>query len=300
MNRKILVACAVVLIGIVAFVVFGQKKGTKDDPQNNQSSTKELSVGTDICTEFPKEWVSSVLGKTIIKTEAFSTSGTYVCQYYIDENNFITLRLNNLSVENQKKGQTALGRTIATNPKIKMDHFVAIQEDGLINGVYLIINPNLFIAIDRTSAKAASEEEIVNFATKVAERIQSGENVTAAPTSAAVPAFKGEDIIKNFFTLIGEGKIEDAVGMMTPNAISSDSEKQAWGVQLNAFEKIDVKKIESSGENTYKVTLDVEMKSESASPPIPFYGYDKGENIRWVSLEKVDNVWRVAEIATGP
>ena len=304
MNKKVLIATVIVFIAIATLLVFGQKNATKTVLQNNQTTTKGISVGNDVCSEFPKEWVASALGKQIIKTEAKSTSGTHVCQYYTDENNFVTLRLNNLSVENQKKGQITLGRTITTNPKIKMEHFVVLQDNGLINGIYLVINPNLFIAVDRTSTKAASEEEIVNFTVKVAERIQNGENVVSSqPTTssqASVPLPQGEDIVKNFFTLIGDGKIEDAINMMTPNSIGNDSQKQAWGVQFNAFKKISVKKIDPALENTYKVTLDVEMKPESANAPIPFYGYDNGVNIRWVGLEKIDNIWKITGIATGP
>lgn len=303
----ILIGTAVITCIIIGIFLFNNKKGTT---QNNQTQTnnslfgkKEVKVGNDICGEFPKEWAASALGKPITKTTSLDTTGTHSCQYYTDENNFIILRLNNLSVENQKKGQTTLGRTIITNPKIKMEHFVVIQEDGLINGIYLIVNPNLFLTVDRNSAKAASQEEILNFAIKVSERIQNGENITGAPTSttqAPVPLPQGEDIVKNFFTLIGEGKIEDAMGMMTPSAVANDSQKQAWAVQFNAFEKITVKKIEPVLENTYKVTLDVQMKPESANAPIPFYGYDNGENIRWVGLEKIDNFWKVTGIATGP
>lgn len=306
-NKSFILIGIVVIVCIVGIFFVNNKKGTS---QNNQTQTnnslfgKEFKVGNDVCGEFPKEWVAEAIGKQIIKTEEHSSSGTYVCQYYTDENNFITLRLNNLSVENQKKGQITLGRTITTNPKIKMEHFVVLQDNGLINGIYLVINPNLFIAVDRTSTKAASEDELTSFAIKVAERIQNGENVVSSqptPTSqTSAPIPSGEDIVRNFFSLISEGKIADAINMMTPTAIGNDSQKQAWGVQFNAFKKINVKKIEPSLENTYKVILDIEMKPESANAPIPYYGYENGENFRWVGLEKIDNSWKITGIATGP
>jgi len=304
MSKKVII----IGIGILAivFILFVLNRGGAGNvTQNLQNSLKkEISVGNDICGEFPKEWATSAFEKPIIKTTSLDTTGTHSCQYYTDENNFIILRLNSLSVENQRKGQIALGRTIITNPKIKMEHFVVIQEEGLINGIYLIINPNLFITVDRNSAKAASQDEILNFAIKAAERIESGENVVAAPTStaqAAVPLPQGEDIVRNFFSLINEGKISDAVNMLTPNAVPNDSAKQAWGVQFNAFEKITIKQIEPAGENTYKVTFDVKMKpgTENAQP-MPYYGWGDGESVRWVALEKIDNLWKVAGIATGP
>ena len=117
---------------------------------------------------------------------------------------------------------------------------------------------------------------------------------------ASVPLPQGEDIVRNFFALINEGKISDAVGELSPNTTNDESSKQAWGVQLAAFKKVTVKSITSAGENEYKVVLDVEMKPEAASGPIPFYGYENGENTRWVMIEKVGTFWKVTGIATGP
>jgi hypothetical protein len=313
-KKNIIIIGIVAVAAIAAFFVLNTNRSGNITQDLQNPIKKEMSVGTDVCAEFPKEWVESVRGKTITKVEPFNSSGTYTCKYYVDENNFITLRLNNLSAENQKKGQESLGRTITTNSAIKMNHFFVIQEDGLINGIYLVINPNLFIAVDRNSTKAASEDELTNFAVKVAERIQRGENVATAtsdktsPTDtseSAIPLLQGEDIVRNFFNLIDEGKTSEAVNMLTPINISNDSAKQAWGVQFNAFEKITVKKIEVAGEpaenNTYKVTLDVEMKPEAENAqPMPYYGWGNGEFVRWITLEKVDNVWKIAGIATSP
>ena len=43
------------------------------------------------------------------------------------------------------------------------------------------------------------------------------------------------------------------------------------------------------------------MKPEAANVvPMPNYGWDNGENYRWVTLEKVNNKWMIGGIATGP
>ena len=131
---------------------------------------------------------------------------------------------------------------------------------------------------------------------------------TAKESSAPiVPLPQEEDIIRTFFNLIGEGRASDAVGMMTQTSIGDDSSKQAWGVQFNAFKSVSVKKIEPSSQeewiatrHTYKVTVDAQMKPEAASAPIPNYGWENGESIRWIPLEKVDGLWKIAGIATGP
>jgi len=172
MNKNILMVLgALVVVGGIILSINSSNRNPGITPTGVTTADKEATISDDVCATFSKEFVAQALGKNILKTEVQSYSPTFVCQYYTDDSNFVTLRLNKMSAENQKKGQTALGRKISTNDKIKMDHFVVIQDNGLINGVYLIINPNLFIAVDRTSSKAASETEIVDFAAKVAEQI---------------------------------------------------------------------------------------------------------------------------------
>ena len=213
MNKKILIAIGgLIVIGAIVLPNLFRKNSS----ESNNNAKKEISIGTDICAEFPKEFIAEALDKEILKTEANNSQNTHVCQYYTDENNFVTLRLNNLNVENQKKGQITLGRTITTNEQIKMDHFVVLQENGLINGVYLIIKPDLFIAVDRTSPKVAGETEIIAFAAKIAEKIQGGERrgakLQATPTGqSGVPLPQQENIVRNLFSLINEGKITEAV-----------------------------------------------------------------------------------------
>jgi hypothetical protein len=309
MSKKIVIGLGIIILAVVSLFVLNKKapNSTGQNPQNLVK--KEISVDTDICAEFPKEWASSALGKAVTKTDSLNRSGTAVCDYYVDDSNFAAIRVNNLSAENQKKGQESLGRTIKTDSRITMEHFIVWQSDGLINGIYLVLNPNKFIAIDRTSSKVFDNEGEIAFAVKVAQRIQRGENITSSQETTTslttaqntVPLPQGEDIVRNFFNLINEGKISEAVNMLTPMNISDDSNKQAWGVQFNAFEKITVKKIEKGENNTYKVNLDVKMKPGTENvQPMPYYGWGNGEFVRWIPLEKINNVWRIGGIATGP
>jgi hypothetical protein len=317
MNKKLLVGIGigiVVIAGVVAFIRQGNPQlGTQE------LLKKEIQVGTDVCAEFPKEWVSTVLKKPIVKTEEHSSTGLNVCQYYVDDNNFVTLRLNELGFENQKKGQETLGRTLTTNDAIPMTHFVAMQENNLINDIVLEITPNQFIAIDRSSTKAASETEIVTFAVGVAQRISQGENqevgsavnATSSPTKKTegntVPLPQDTDVVNTFLSLIGEGKASDAVMMMPSKITGDDSTKQAFGVQFSAMKSVKVKKMEASSQadwtdtwHQYMVTLDVVMDPSSANNPIPFYGYEKGENVRFITLVKEGNQWKIEGLATGP
>jgi hypothetical protein len=117
----------------------------------------------------------------------------------------------------------------------------------------------------------------------------------------------GKETVEAFLQAISDHKSSEAVGFMAPKAVNGDNQKQAWGVHFNAFKSLIVKSIEPSmaqdwtkSKETYKVTMDVEMKPESANGPIPYYGYEKGSNIRWISVEKTGDIWKVLGIATGP
>jgi len=124
---------------------------------------------------------------------------------------------------------------------------------------------------------------------------------------SSVPLPSEEDVIRNFFSLINEKKIPEAIGIMSKINTDNDSTKQAWGVQFNAIKSINVQKIEKSMEedwlensHIYKTTLEAYVSSEAASAPIPYYGWGDNPNIKWIELVKEDGLWKVNEIATGP
>jgi hypothetical protein len=130
-------------------------------------------------------------------------------------------------------------------------------------------------------------------------------NTNQSDGSVALP--QEEDIIRTFFALINEKRIPDAIAMMNPVFAGDDSSRQTWGVHFNAIKEIEVKSIEpavkeewTEDSHIYKVILDVSMKPEAANAPIPNYGWDKGSNTRWISLEKISSVWTISGIATGP
>jgi hypothetical protein len=317
MNKKLLAIIGVIILAAIVFIAIN-KKGLNNP--NQSLLKKEISVGTDVCAEFPKDWVASVIGKSIIQTKPFSMKGTYSCDYFINDTNFAGINVDDLSVETQKDGQIQMGNTIKTDSRIPMEHFIVVKPDGLINSISLVLDPNKFVTVDRFYGKVFDNEGVVAFAIKIAQRIKSGENIitsqdTATTTTAAssagdsaVPLPGEKDIVRNFFNLINEGKVSDAVSMLTPANVSDDSSKQAWGVQFNAFESISIISVDSSmpeewtnNSHTYKVNLDVKMKpgSENAQP-MPYYGWGDGQFIRWITLEKVNNVWKIAGISTGP
>jgi len=130
---------------------------------------------------------------------------------------------------------------------------------------------------------------------------------SVSTTQGTVPLPQATDIIRSFFSLIEARRISDAVGMMSDAITRDDSTKQAWGVQLNAIKSVKIIDITPSvleerkdTKRTYKVTLDIVMDPSSASAPIPYYGYENGTNIRWITLEKPRKMWQIMGLATGP
>lgn len=115
--------------------------------------------------------------------------------------------------------------------------------------------------------------------------------------SSTVPLPQQEDIVRTFFNLISEKRIPEAIAMMEV----PEESKQAWGVQLDSFESLSLKKIEKNGQDAFMVVLTVKMKAISANGPIPYYGYEEGDNVRWIGLRKgSDNLWKITGFATSP
>lgn len=84
-------------------------------------------------------------------------------------------------------------------------------------------------------------------------------------------------------------------------------EGAAYREQFTAIDSMKVSKLEESSKgdwsetwHQYMATLNIEMDPSSANGPIPYYGYDKGENIRFINIIKEDSQWKIEGLATGP
>lgn len=149
------------------------------------------------------------------------------------------------------------------------------------------------------------------FASRVNEK-----NYPTKPTSTSsavlavatgIPLKHESDIIHKFITLVDSKKITEAVEMMSDEITQNEYIKQTWGIQFRAMKSVKVISIDTSlledwtnTRHTYQVTLDVKMDPSSVSGPIPYYGYENGTNIRFISLIKSGKNWKIEGIATGP
>lgn len=114
-----------------------------------------------------------------------------------------------------------------------------------------------------------------------------------------------EDIIRNFFALINERRITEAIQMLSPALVSNKRDKQAWEVQFNSLKQVEVTDIKKQADlngngEIYRVDLQVKVASEAASASIPYYGWLEGKNVRWITVVNEDNLGKIAGIATGP
>jgi len=142
--------------------------------------------------------------------------------------------------------------------------------------------------------------------------IMNSSKKTSSPTppatviSQSVPLPQETDVVRTFFNLIQERRISEAVIMMNESIIKDDSQKQAWGVQFNAINSVRLLEITPSlpdewqnNKHTYKVVLDMTMDPASANAVIPYYGFNDGQNTRWVEIEKFGDKWKINSLATG-
>jgi len=153
-----------------------ESTATTETTGANYAATRPMmgqdSFGLAVCDEVPKTLVSDVIGKSITETEDFSTQNDTGCNYYTNKSNFeyVLVKVVYTSAEDQKKGQEMLGRSITVNPKIAMNHFIAMQPDGNINAIYLVMAPEKFVRIDRTGG-AATNDQLLDLSVKVANII---------------------------------------------------------------------------------------------------------------------------------
>lgn len=142
-------------------------------PKEASRQDKSYYIVEDICGQFTKEFMSRMMGRTILKSEKANVSGSYACDYFWnDRGDKVSLILDYINIENQKKGQEELGRKAVENKDIPMKNVVIYQENGLINTIYLGMSENKFISIERSASAGLTTEDLLNLAKKIALEIK--------------------------------------------------------------------------------------------------------------------------------
>lgn len=111
------------------------------------------------------------------------------------------------------------------------------------------------------------------------------------------------ETIGKFFSLINDGNIEEILPFLHSKIIPDNEAKNNWLKQFSVLKSITVNSITklNADEEIYRVQLTIDDLAPNATDAaIPNYGWNKGENVRWISLEKENDLWKISQIATGP
>jgi len=288
-----------------------------------------------VCQLFPKEKIEGLTGKQFLevksggnKTQRYTE---YYCEYrqerlpYSVEHGTPPRAPKNISIsfisgnlEGFKDVYKLSKERVEEDQNIPFSHHLVFNEEGKFLRLEIFLTPNLEMVIN-TWWSTLSQDEALKFVKDFAlyfrdfvqQKTQTGHKDVSPPAkiekewpSGRAPLPQDEDIIRNFFSFFGTKDAYKAALMMKT---TSTSERKAWTAQFAAFNYLYVLKIEKAEENNwtenkhiYKVILEVKMKPESARAPIPYYGYQNGQNTRWIILEKVGHLWKIVEITTGP
>ncbi len=146
-------------------------------PGEASRTDKSYYIVEDVCGQFTKEFMENLSSLKFTRIKSATETNLNNCRYYISEEpkgigNYLFLVLEYLNYENQKVGQQALDRTISIDPRISMEHFIALDEKGQINEIYLKLGENKFIGINRSSTKTMTNEEEIEIASKIAGEIK--------------------------------------------------------------------------------------------------------------------------------
>ncbi|MEO0097849.1 MAG: hypothetical protein ABIK78_07130 [candidate division WOR-3 bacterium] len=308
-------------IGGAIFIVSNKKQDsqvTRDSKPSSQVQEKKISFSEmNVCDSISKELIEEAIGRKIVKVEKALSNG---CDYYTDyKENFFGPEspggphiLIGYSKEDYEKIKEDLSRPGIDNEflkddRISVNHYLIKSRVGKVWEVDLFLKGGGYLGI-KSNYEAATGEELIKIALKIIEKkpelFSEGIKEGQSEKTEGVPLPQEEDIIHNFVNLIEEGRPDDAVKIMK---VRDESELQAWAVQFSNITSFKLLEIERANENEwtdtkhiYKVVLDVWMDPRSANAPIPYYGWENGQNVRWITLEMVNNSWKISQINTGP
>jgi hypothetical protein len=157
--------------GVLLMGLFWPGERMAEAGQAKRPMMGQNSFGLSVCTEVPKELVARIIGKQVVDITDFSTAKDTGCKYYTNrkKEEYALVSVVYLNAETQKKGQKILGRSVTTSGKIGMEHFIVLQENGMINAIYLVMASGKYVRVDRSSKNVATNDQLTDLAAKVAD-----------------------------------------------------------------------------------------------------------------------------------
>jgi len=295
----------------------GDKNVTVSGEQADKMTAKLFDVDNEICKVFTPDFIYTVTKKPVVKFNGPTDSGGFGCIYYFEyRDDYYTVQgrkeaggpnvnivLDNIPVARHKSNLDTFKLKLSTDPRIKADHWIARRDDGSIWEVGIKLNESRFLWINQLN-KGVTDDQMIELGARMAEliggklsmKIETNPGLAPEAKKEVVPPPSQEDLARNFFNLIGEGKVQDALGMMDAN----DQTKQMWGVNFNSVESLKIKSIAPAFQEewtaervTYKVMLEVKAKAGQNV-------WSNGVNARWITLTKATTGWVVHELANNP
>lgn len=312
--KKILVTS--LIVSVILLAGCESKSGQISDTKTSLKG----DISTDICAEFSPDFIYSVIKKPIVKVEPSKISGVFSCDYYTDykedfykdaKYNYvgaggpsITIVLDNLNVEKQKEARKYLGMTVESSPKINMENMITYRENKSIWSADLIINPNRFVWANY-SHNAINDDQLIELIAAMADKINGRLKINIEKNPIDLEAAKAaelgvsqEQVVRDFLNALTSKDIPKALGMMDAN----ENTKQGWGVNFNTIKSLEIKSMEEAFKEewtptrqTFKATLKVQVTEQGQQ-----VGWENGDNFRWITVEKNNNVWQIHELANNP
>jgi len=163
----------------------------------------------------------------------------------------------------------------------------------------------LFCALPQTIAATGLDMPGSGDTGAILSQVAQAQDSAAKRGAMDEPGAKHAAVISQFFALINDHRVSDALAMMSPELVP-EVDRAGWTRQFTAIKSIHVRDIRPAGMGgsgpcvEYKVTIEADVSSEAANAPIPYYGWDDNPNLRWIHLCPRGDQWLISEIGTGP
>ncbi|MFA5185445.1 MAG: hypothetical protein WC551_03070 [Patescibacteria group bacterium] len=319
---------ALALVSVLLFAGAGCGKttagnGTAGGPSRGDEAAQPESSLSDMCKAFDADFIYSASGKPVARFDHGALKMPNDCTYYTEYKDdyyklpdgktmpggpWFSLIKEDLDIATQKKATEMLGWTMRQDPRIKMDHFLAIQKEGLINQIYLILGPKEYVRVNRSSTKVLTEEETIELAAKVAQKLTGSvgfeikKNPVQAGTGKSYEEEKQdslgnpqETVIRDFFGKLGNQDVDGALAML-------DKDAGDWRANFKTLKSLKLNKLEpifqeewTADRQRFKAELQVSVTPEGEN-----MGWQNGKNFRWISIRKTGDKWIIHELANNP
>jgi hypothetical protein len=150
---------------------------TNSSVNTNQSTSNNPVLTGNICNVFTSDYVTSILGMSIVKSEAKTDTGVTACLYYTstatDNQKFVEIAVEDFNVANVKQGYAQVGAATKTDPRLGADDFIGLRTDNTVRGIYLVMNPNKVVTVssDAASTQPVSDDKLIQFAAQLKARL---------------------------------------------------------------------------------------------------------------------------------